>query len=112
MYAISAKANGAVPVAAPETQLQQVDAMLAVTRTKRWFFEEPNRCPRLHNGLPEDVILVIDSAYSEYVVADYDDCLQRALNSKNMVSPAHSQNSMRWVGFVLAGWLGLPPLST
>ena len=51
-------------------------------------------------------------AYSEYVEPDYDDCLQRALNSKNMVVTRTFSKLMRWEGFVLGGWLAPLPLST
>ena len=118
MYAISAKANGAVPVAAPETQLcTNVDTMLAAVtpRTKLVFVANPNNptgsylpkteIDRLHNGLPEDVILVIDGAYSEYVVEpDYDDCLQRALNSKNMVV-TRTFSKLYALGGLRLGWM-------
>ncbi|MEO3434128.1 histidinol-phosphate transaminase [Inquilinus sp. CAU 1745] len=80
MYPLSAKAAGAIPVAAPERDLRtDVDAMLAAVteRTKLVFIANPNNptgsylsageMERLHAGLPPNVILVIDAAYAEYM---------------------------------------------
>lgn len=85
MYAISAKAAGATPVTAPETDLRaDVDALLdAVTeRTKIVFLANPNNPTgsyisknevlKLRKGLRDDILLVLDGAYAEYVNAtDY-----------------------------------------
>lgn len=87
MYRISALAAGAVPVTAPERLLTtDVDALLAAvtTRTRAVFVANPNNptgsyisdaeMRRLHAGLPDDVLLVIDAAYAEYVRReDYSD---------------------------------------
>jgi histidinol-phosphate aminotransferase len=80
MYPLSAKAVGAKPVAAPEKGLKaDVDALLArvTPRTRILFLANPNNptgsyldsesLARLHAGLPDDVLLVIDAAYAEYV---------------------------------------------
>ncbi|MCB9960228.1 MAG: histidinol-phosphate transaminase [Rhodospirillaceae bacterium] len=80
MYALSAKAAGAVPVSAPEIDLRaDVDAILARAseRTKLVFLANPNNptgshlapheVARLRAGLPADALLVIDAAYAEYV---------------------------------------------
>ena len=81
MYPISAMANGATPVKAPETALTaNVDALLAkvTPRTRMVFLANPNNptgtfvtaseVERLRQRLPRDVLLVIDAAYAEYVV--------------------------------------------
>lgn len=87
MYPITARTVGAEPVAAPESDLKtDVDQMLAHVseRTKIVFVANPNNptgswipareLARLRAGLPEHVLLVLDSAYAEYVEADgYDD---------------------------------------
>jgi histidinol-phosphate aminotransferase len=83
MYPISAMRSGAVPVTASETDLRvDVDAMIAAatSKTKIVFFANPNNptgsyitrdeIVRLRDGLPNDVLLVIDSAYAEYVEQD------------------------------------------
>jgi histidinol-phosphate aminotransferase len=80
MYKLSALGIGATPVAAPERGLTaDVDALLArlSSRTRMVFLANPNNptgsyldadeLARLHAGLPEDVLLVIDAAYAEYV---------------------------------------------
>ena len=86
MYAISAKAAGATPVAAPERDLRvEVEAMLAhvSARTRLVFLANPNNptgsylsaaeLRRLREGLPDHVLLVIDAAYAEYLeAADYE----------------------------------------
>jgi histidinol-phosphate aminotransferase len=80
MYRLGALGVGATPVAAPERALTaDVDALLArvSSRTRMVFLANPNNptgsylaadeLARLHAGLPEDVLLVIDAAYAEYV---------------------------------------------
>jgi histidinol-phosphate aminotransferase len=80
MYAIAAKACGATPVTAPETDLTaNVDNLLkAVTaKTKIVFLANPNNptgtylpaeeVRRLRAGLRDDILLVIDAAYAEFV---------------------------------------------
>jgi histidinol-phosphate aminotransferase len=80
MFRLSALGVGATPVAAPERELTtDVEALLArvTSRTRMVFVANPNNptgsylaaddLARLHAGLPEDVVLVIDAAYAEYV---------------------------------------------
>jgi len=83
MYAISAKAVGATPVTAPETDLTaDVDALLAAVtdKTRIVFLANPNNptgtylpasdVSRLRQQLPEHILLVIDAAYAEYVTRE------------------------------------------
>ncbi len=86
MYAISARAAGAAPVAAPEAELRaDVDAMLAACTeaTRLVFLANPNNptgtlleqteIARLAQGLPPRALLVLDAAYAEYVsTPDYE----------------------------------------
>ncbi len=80
MYPIAAKVHGVTAVAAPEKNLStDVDALLAAVtpKTKIVFLANPNNptgtytpaseVKRLRDGLPADVLLVIDAAYAEYV---------------------------------------------
>ena len=80
MYAIAAKACGATPVTAPETDLTaNVDNLLAAVtpKTKIVFLANPNNptgtylpaeeVKRLRAGLRDDILLVIDAAYAEFV---------------------------------------------
>lgn len=81
IYPIVARAVGATPVTAPETNLTfDVDAILerVTEKTRIVFIANPNNptgsyipadeLERLHAGLPPAVILVVDGAYAEYVV--------------------------------------------
>jgi histidinol-phosphate aminotransferase len=80
MYPIAARTVGAEPIAVAETNLTaDVNAILdALTpRTRLVFIANPNNptgtylpaaeLERLRRGLPENVLLVIDAAYAEYV---------------------------------------------
>lgn len=85
VYPIAARAAGATPVAVPERGLiADVDALLArvTPATRIVFLANPNNptgsylpdaeVVRLHAGLPEDVLLVLDAAYAEFADApDY-----------------------------------------
>lgn len=87
MYPICAKAVGATPVAAPEKDFRtDVDALLAAVtpKTKMLLIANPNNptgswlnraeMKRLCEKLPASVLLVIDSAYAEFVQdKDYED---------------------------------------
>ena len=79
MYKISAKAAGATPVEVPERErVTDVEALIAgvTERTRLVFIANPNNLTgtfigeqdlrRLAEGLPEDVILVLDGAYAEF----------------------------------------------
>ena len=85
IYEISGKLSGCTVLKAPEKNLvADVDAILALVtpQTRMVFLANPNNPTgtllpqdevlRLRAGLPEDVLLVIDAAYAEYVErADY-----------------------------------------
>lgn len=82
MYRLAALGVGAEPVAAPERNwTPDVDALLGrvTERTRVVFLSNPNptgtyvphgELARLHDGLPEHVVLAIDAAYAEYVTRD------------------------------------------
>ena len=83
MYPISAHAAGATPVKAPEKNLTtDVDAVLSCVtdKTRIVFIANPNNptgtylsakeMKRLRDGLPQNVLLVIDAAYAEFVDED------------------------------------------
>jgi histidinol-phosphate aminotransferase len=86
-YELAARAYGAVPVRAPERDFTaDVDALLAAVtpRTRVLFLANPNNptgtyipeaeLQRLHAGLRDEVLLVIDAAYAEYVTREDYDC--------------------------------------
>ena len=99
MYRISAQRVGAVPVVAKEKDLKtDVDALLnAVTdKTRIVFVANPNNptgtyisaseVRRLREGLRDDILLVIDAAYAEYVEEDdYSNGLELVETTDNTV---------------------------
>jgi len=99
VYRIAIQAHGATPVVAPERDLTaDVDAILARVSdaTRLVFIANPNNptgtylpfdeVKRLHAGLPEHVILVLDAAYAEYVRAnDYEAGIELVATTQNTV---------------------------
>ncbi len=99
VYRIAIQARGATPVPAPERDLTaDVDAILArvTDATRMVFIANPNNptgtylpfdaVKRLHAGLPEHVILVLDAAYAEYVRAnDYEAGIELVATTPNTV---------------------------
>lgn len=99
MYPIGALAVGATPVAVPEHDLTaDVDSILArvTPRTRIVFIANPNNptgtylssneMARLHDGLPRDVLLVIDAAYAEFVNRnDYEPGIKLVDKADNVV---------------------------
>lgn len=122
VYPIAAKAAGATPVAAAETDLRtDVDALLkAVTpRTRICFVANPNNptgsyvssaeLKRLRAGLPDTVLLVIDAAYAEYVaLPDYESGLDMVRNHGNVVMTRTFSKIFALAGLRL-GWAYCPP---
>jgi len=121
MYAISAKAAGATPVTAPETDLKaDVDALLAAVtdRTRLLFIANPNNptgtflsaaeLAALRDGLRDDILLVVDAAYAEYVVDDdYSDALDLARDRDNVVM-TRTFSKMYGLGGARLGWCLAP----
>ena len=118
MYRLSALAAGARPVAAAETSLRaDVDNLLAAvtSRTRIVFIANPNNptgsylgrdeIARLHQGLPDDVLLVIDAAYAEFVSAsDYEDGMQLALTRPNVVM-TRTFSKLHGLAALRLGWM-------
>jgi histidinol-phosphate aminotransferase len=87
MYPLFALSVGATPAIVPEKNLTaDVDALLSrvTAKTRMVYLANPNNptgtyisadeLKRLRAGLREDIVLVIDSAYAEYVIKnDYSD---------------------------------------
>ncbi|KZM51333.1 histidinol-phosphate aminotransferase [Labrenzia sp. OB1] len=98
VYDIAIRAAGATPVVAPESNLTtDVDAILArvTEKTRMVFIANPNNptgtylpfaeVRRLHEGLPADVLLVLDAAYGEYVRRnDYESGIELAATDDNV----------------------------
>jgi histidinol-phosphate aminotransferase len=99
VYRIVTQGNGATPVVAPEkNHTTDVDAILArvTPRTKIVFLANPNNptgtyipfdeVRRLRQGLPGNVLMVIDAAYSEYVRRnDYEAGIELVATTENTV---------------------------
>ena len=125
LYKIATLANSAVPVIVPERTSNagikvDVEAMLAAVtpRTRMLYIANPNNptgtyinkdeMRRLHAGLPEQTLLVIDAAYGEYVVKDdYDPGTEMVSEFSNVVmtrtfSKIHGLAGMR------IGWCYAP----
>jgi len=122
VYPIATQSVGAKPVAAPEKALKtDVDSLLAhvTPQTKICFVAEPNNptgsyigraeLKRLRDSLPENVLLVVDSAYAEYVDRpDYTDGTDLVKAHDNVVmcrtfSKIHGMAALR------LGWAFCPP---
>ena len=99
VYRIAVLSAGAKPIAVKENDCRaDVDAILAAVTpaTKLVFLANPNNptgtylpideVRRLHAGLPENVILVIDAAYAEYVRRnDYESGIEMVSGNRNVV---------------------------
>lgn len=99
VYRIAALANSATPVEVPEKDYRaDVDAMLSRVsgKTRLVYLANPNNptatylphheVRRLHAGLPENALLVIDAAYSEYIRRnDYEPGIEMVASFPNVV---------------------------
>lgn len=115
MYRISALAAGATPVEAPEHERKvDVDAILEAVsfRTRLVFLANPanptgtmlgsNEVARLAADLPEHVLLVLDSAYAEYVDG-YDGGAKLAEKRENVVM-LRTFSKIYALGGLRVGW--------
>ena len=121
MYALAAKAAGATPVAAPETGLKaDVDALLSRVnaKTRIVFIANPNNptgsyltveeVERLHAGLPDSTLLVLDAAYSEYVLLnDYSAGSELVDRAPNVVM-TRTFSKIFGLGALRLGWAYCP----
>jgi histidinol-phosphate aminotransferase len=99
VYPIATMGTGANAIAARERNFTaDVDAILAAVtpRTKIVFLANPNNptgtyipfdeVKRLHKGLPQTVLLVLDAAYAEYVQRnDYESGIELVATTDNVV---------------------------
>ncbi|MFN0218303.1 MAG: histidinol-phosphate transaminase [Hyphomicrobium sp.] len=99
VYRIAILTNGATPIVAPEKGLTtDVDAILArvTERTRVVFVANPNNptgtyisideVRRLRAGLRDDILLVLDAAYAEYVSRnDYEAGIELVATTSNTV---------------------------
>lgn len=122
MYKIYAQSVGANVIVAKEKALHSdVDALLAAVtpKTKIVFIANPNNptgsyisadeMQRLHAGLPPDVILAIDGAYTEYAeVANYSDGSELVAKHPNVVM-LRTFSKIYGLSALRLGWCYAPP---
>ncbi len=121
VYRIATLGCGATPVVAPEKDLHtDVDAILArvTPRTKIVFVANPNNptgtyipfdeVRRLHQGLPGNVLLVLDAAYSEYVSRnDYEAGIELVATTGNTVM-TRTFSKIHGLAALRLGWVYCP----
>jgi histidinol-phosphate aminotransferase len=121
LYRIATSANSAVPIEVPEPERKlDVDAVLArVTgKTRMVYIANPNNptgsyltateLKRLHAELPASVLMIVDSAYAEYVLrSDYDAGIELARDADNVVMSRTFSKAYGLAG-LRVGWLYAP----
>jgi histidinol-phosphate aminotransferase len=122
-YPIAIKAAGAAPVvAAEENYTTVVDNILKAVspRTKLIFLANPNNptgtylpdseIRRLHAALPENVLLVLDEAYAEYVTAeDYQSGFHLLREGAQNVVVSRTFSKIYGLAATRVGWTVCPP---
>ena len=123
IYPIFARAAGATPVAAPEKVLTaDVDALLrhVTPRTRLLFLANPNNptgsylgadaLAELRDRLRDDILLVIDSAYAEYVNRnDYTAGIDLVERHDNVVM-TRTFSKIFGLAALRLGWAYCPPV--
>jgi histidinol-phosphate aminotransferase len=118
VYPIVTLGTGATPVAVPEKNYTaDVDAILAAVtgKTRIVFLANPNNptgtylpfdeIKRLHRGLPERVLLVLDAAYAEYVTRnDYEAGIELVATSENVVM-SRTFSKIHGLAALRLGWM-------
>ncbi|WP_316978078.1 histidinol-phosphate transaminase [Shumkonia mesophila] len=121
MYPIAARSASATPVAAPDQGLTaDVDAILAkvTKRTRIVFLANPNNptgtylprseLARLRAGLSDNILLVIDAAYSEYIdLPDFSSGLELVDGVANTVM-TRTFSKIYGMGGLRLGWAYCP----
>ncbi len=122
MYSIAARTAGADPIAAPERELTaDVDALLerVSEKTRLVFLANPNNptgsylteaeLRRLRDGLPEEVLLVVDAAYAEYATQDdYCSAMELVAEFDNLVV-TRTFSKIHGLAALRLGWAYCPP---
>jgi histidinol-phosphate aminotransferase len=122
VYKIAIMGAGAKPVVAPEKNLTaDVDAILkrVTPSTRIVFIANPNNptgtylaideVRRLRAGLPEDVLLVLDAAYAEYVRSnDYEAGIELVATTLNTVM-TRTFSKIYGLASLRLGWAYCPP---
>ena len=122
IYAIAARAAGAIPVPAPERDLTaDVDSLLArvSTKSRLLFLANPNNptgsylptaeIARLREALPDEVLLVIDAAYAEYVEARDYEAGAALVEARDDVVMLRTFSKIHGLASLRLGWAYCPP---
>ena len=122
MYAISASVAGATPVKAPEVnRTADVDNLLAAVteNTKIVFLANPNNptgtylphseVARLRAALRDDILLVLDAAYAEYVSRDDYRAGVELVDSHDNVVMTRTFSKIYGLAALRLGWAYCPP---
>ena len=122
VYKIAAQQSGAHTIFATDKDLgADVDSLLAgvTPRTKMLMLANPNNptgtylpfaeIRRLHAGLPDHVLLVVDAAYAEYVRRnDYSSGLELAAETENVIM-TRTFSKIYGLAAARLGWAYGPP---
>ena len=122
VYPIVIASNGAKAVVAPEQDFRaDVGEILSrvTAKTKIVFLANPNNptgtyltaseVKRLHQGLPQHVLLVLDAAYAEFVMSnDYDAGVGLVENNDNVVM-TRTFSKIYGLAALRLGWAYCPP---
>jgi histidinol-phosphate aminotransferase len=122
VYRIAILTNGATPVIAPERDLHtDCDAILArvTERTRVVFVANPNNptgtyiplseVRRLRAGLRDDILLILDAAYAEYLGnADYEAGTELVASTTNTVM-TRTFSKIYGLAALRIGWAYCPP---
>lgn len=122
VYRIAILTNGATPVVAPEKDLTaDADAILSCVseRTRVVFLANPNNptgtyipfseVRRLRSSLRDDIVLVLDAAYAEYVGRnDYEAGIELVATTNNTVM-TRTFSKIHGLAALRIGWAYCPP---
>ncbi len=122
MYDLVGRATGMRVVKVPERELvTDIDAMLAAAgpATRIAFIANPNNptgsllpqseVERLRAGLPPEALLVLDSAYAEYVEDPGYDAGARLVEARDDTVMTRTFSKMFGMGGLRLGWCYAPP---
>jgi histidinol-phosphate aminotransferase len=122
MYPIASLGVGATPIAVPETNLAtDVDAILerVTDKTRIVFLANPNNptgtylpeqeLRRLHAGLPENVLLLLDGAYAEFVTEDDYEAGEALVREFSNVVMTRTFSKIYALASLRVGWAYAPP---
>lgn len=122
MYPIAAKTAGATPVKVPEVDMvANVDNLLAAVtpRTRIVFLTNPNNptgsylpadeVKRLRDGLRDDILLVIDAAYCEFVSQNDFTIGDELVDAGDNTVVTRTFSKIYALGGLRLGWAYCPP---